>query len=73
MIHSQAILLALYVGSDSVVAMDAIGVMVVVVVRGARALSAFLCVTCRLSDTLSSDLDRKCRQNVWPLESESGD
>lgn len=70
--HSQAILLALYAGSDSVVAMDAIGV-VVVVVRGARALSAFLCVTCRLSDTLSSDLDRKCRQNVWPLESESGD
>lgn len=70
MIHSQAILLALYVGSDSVVAMDAIGV---VVVRGARALSAFLCVTCRLSDTLSSDLDRKCRQNVWPLESASGD
>lgn len=71
MIHSQAILLALYAGSDSVVAMDAIGV--VVVVRGARALSAFLCVTCRLSDTLSSDLDRKCRQNVWPLESASGD
>lgn len=72
MIHSQAILLALNAGSDSVVAMDAIGV-VVVVVRGARALSAFLCVTCRLSDTLSSDLDRKCRQNVWPLESASGD